>query len=68
VLPLLRRTFSTFPPAERRQMGRRVNKGPRSPAASRTGEPSGERFDHDRAAKVLPLVRQILGISEGGAA
>ena len=66
VLPLLRRTFSTFPPAERRQMGRRVSKGGVT-TAKISGDGDGERFDDARAARVLPLIRKILGI-EGGAA
>jgi hypothetical protein len=66
VLPLLRRTFSTFAPAERRQMGRRAAQGGRTtPGPSRSGET--DQFDHARAAKVLPLIRQILGLQTRGA-
>jgi len=58
VLPLLRRTFSTFPAGERRQMGERAKRGARSgsvdaPAAS---------FDTERADRVLPLLAKILGV------
>ncbi|WP_299490129.1 DUF5682 family protein [Acaryochloris sp. IP29b_bin.137] len=60
LLPLLRRTFSTFPAAERRQMGERVTQG-----TVGTGLQSWESevLDCDRAEKVLPLVAQLLGMS-----
>ena len=68
VLPLLRRTFSTFAPAERRQMGQRAAAGSRGrPSPARTGSGTTADFDHPRAAKVLPLIRQILGLQTGGA-
>ena len=61
VLPLIRRTFATFSPAERRQMGE---------AVKRTGGPSGraseepdENIDHERAARVIPLLETILGLN-----
>jgi hypothetical protein len=56
LLPLLRRTFSTFHTAERRQMGEKV-KGlagrSRGPAAS---------YDDVRGDAVLPLLAQMLGL------
>ena len=60
LLPLLRRTFSTFTAPERSQIGalaRRASGGPstRSTIASHT-------LDESRARKVLPLVAQILGL------
>lgn len=58
-LPLLRRTFATFPAPERRQMGDRVRQGERSPATS----DRAPEFDVDRADAVLPLVAQLLGVS-----
>jgi hypothetical protein len=63
VLPLLRRTFSTFEAAERRQMGERVKRGsPVTPtAATAAGEPSATGFNHERAALVLPLLSKLLG-------
>ncbi|QUY43360.1 DUF5682 family protein [Acaryochloris marina] len=60
LLPLLRRTFSTFPAAERRQMGERVTQG--SVGTGLQGWES-EVLDCDRAEKVLPLVAQLLGLS-----
>ena len=61
-LPLLRRTFSTFQPAERRQMGSRVSSGiGRRVSAS---VPS-DGFDESRADKALPLLAQLLGLKLG---
>jgi hypothetical protein len=56
-VPLLRRTFSTFAPAERRQIGQRVREGLQS-----SKQPTGtEELDHARAARVLPILRTIFG-------
>lgn len=60
LLPLLRRTFSTFSAPERRKMGERVKRGESRPTAPEEG--AGD-FDSDRAAAVLPLVAQLLGVS-----
>jgi hypothetical protein len=56
-LPVLRRTFSTFAPAERRQIGERVRRGERAAAVL----DADDDLDHERAANVLPLLEQILG-------
>ncbi|MBD2077136.1 hypothetical protein H6F86_25280 [Phormidium sp. FACHB-592] len=59
ILPLLRRTFSTFAAPERRQMGERVRQGnSHTPVFVKAGS-----FDSDRADTVLPLVAQLLGIA-----
>lgn len=58
-LPLLRRTFSTFQPAERRQMGTRAASGPR-PLAATPG--ATDALDEDRANRALPLLAQLLGL------
>ncbi|MBW4420741.1 MAG: hypothetical protein KME13_16150 [Myxacorys californica WJT36-NPBG1] len=59
ILPLLRRTFSTFAAPERRQMGERVRQGnSHPPVFIKAGS-----FDSDRADTVLPLVAQLLGIA-----
>jgi hypothetical protein len=60
-LPVLRRTFATFAPAERRQIGERVRHGTRGGAVAA----DEEDVDHERAALVLPLLRQILGVGDG---
>src|SRR5207248_1059280 len=59
VLPLLRRTFATFPAGERRQLGERV--------LQRTGGHVAQRLktigvDEKRADQVLPLVAALLGL------
>jgi hypothetical protein len=59
ILPLLRRTFGTFPSGERRQMGDRVRQGTTTVSHSR--QPAN--IDHDRADTVLPLLAQLLGLS-----
>ena len=61
VLPLLRRTFAQFPPAERRVIGERLK--PRG-AASPVVEASGE-FDVAAARAVLPVLHQIWNLGEG---
>jgi len=74
ILPVLRRTFSTFPAGERRQIGERVRHFGGSsldngPAASGTGHGGtgpaaigeAEDLDPERAALVLPVLRLILG-------
>jgi hypothetical protein len=61
VLPLLRRTFATFPAPERRQMGERVKHGPTHGSISRMD--GAADFDVERAEAVLPLISKILGIA-----
>jgi Family of unknown function (DUF5682) len=57
-VPILRRTSSTFAPAERRQIGLRLKDGAKRPA-KQTG--LDDVIDPVRAARVLPLLRLILG-------
>ena len=57
VLPLLRRTTSTFSAGERRQIAERVRSGRRSTLAGETGE-----LDEARAALVDRVVLHILGV------
>lgn len=59
ILPLLRRTFSTFPSPERRQMGERVSGGAQKP--KKTAAAAGQ-VDSARGDLVLPVVAQILGM------
>ncbi|HEY6327913.1 MAG TPA: DUF5682 family protein, partial [Blastocatellia bacterium] len=62
LLPLLRRTFSTFPSAERRQMGQRAKTGQRKrPAAA--GARSDSNIDMERADRVIPVLALILGVN-----
>jgi hypothetical protein len=60
VLPLLRRAFASFSGPERRSMGeivRRLGGGWEAPASQRAAE-----IDERRAALVLPVLAQILGV------
>jgi hypothetical protein len=61
VLPLLRRTFSTFEPPERRQMGERAKQDPARAMAKPSAGSTGD-FDTTRADAVLPLIAEILGL------
>lgn len=58
LLPLLRRTFARFSPAERRAMGERVSQGG---AASLPHEEAN--FDQEAAEAMLPILGQLLGLS-----
>lgn len=60
VLPLLRRTFGTFPAPERRAMGEQAKRGP---AKVEVGMASSE-IDLERAEAVIPLLKQLLGVRE----
>jgi hypothetical protein len=67
LLPLVRRAFSDFEPAEKRAMGERVRKlasgGEAGPAHGY--DVSGD-LDHRRAARTLPVLAQILGVERDG--
>jgi hypothetical protein len=57
VLPLLRRTFATFGPAERRQIGERIRR------LDGRGDPTeDDEVDVARAELVLPVVARLLGV------
>jgi hypothetical protein len=64
LLPLLRRAFADFSPSERRQMGEKVktltSDGTSKPAVAATED----EVDFDRASRVLPVLRHILGVPE----
>ncbi|MES1263363.1 MAG: DUF5682 family protein, partial [Peristeroidobacter soli] len=61
VLPLLRRTFAQFPPAERRQIGERLK--PAMQAAAVAAVIQGE-FDLEAARAVLPVLKRIWNLGE----
>ncbi|KPC80125.1 MULTISPECIES: DUF5682 family protein [unclassified Streptomyces] len=65
VLPLLRRTFSTYDPGVRRTLGELVRRGPDPGRARDEGGPGtpgfGEGFDEERADAVVPVLRLLLG-------
>lgn len=62
LLPLLRRTFATFAPAERRQIGEQIKHGQQRPGTDQ----DAAAFDQTQADKVLPLLAQLLGIHANG--
>ncbi|WP_232631316.1 DUF5682 family protein [Methylobacterium sp. Leaf118] len=58
LLPLVRRTFATLAPAERRAVGEILAR----PGGAAPGEAEGAPgFDAARAAKLLPILRLLLG-------
>jgi len=57
LLPLLRRTFSTFSAPERRQIGERAKRGTIDYAHQAAHE-----IDVDRANQILPMIGQLLGL------
>ena len=64
VLPLLRRTFSEYPPPARRQIGERaVGSAARRPGSGRGPDAGGHRDDVDaeRGDLVMPTVGVLLG-------
>lgn len=58
ILPLLRRAFSGFTAPERRQLGERATR-PDAAVAAASVRPD---WDDERAERVLPLFRQLLGV------
>jgi hypothetical protein len=62
VLPLLRRTVSTFSAPERRRLGERAAQGS---GRAHTTPAAAHAFDAARAAAVLPTVARLLGIHQG---
>jgi hypothetical protein len=63
VLPLLRRTFSTFAPPERRQMGELAKAGGGSGGAQ-VSAPAEEDLDESRADRLFPTLALLLGAAE----
>jgi hypothetical protein len=59
LLPLLRRTFSTFPRAERKQIGQLLTTP--GDARGKSAKSSSDAINHERAARALPLLMQLLG-------
>jgi hypothetical protein len=60
LLPLQRRTFSTFSAPERRQIGEQLKRKGSGATTRSVTELAG--IEEDRAGKVLPLAAQILGL------
>jgi Family of unknown function (DUF5682) len=69
LLPILRRAFSDFQPAERRKMGEKVKHLTATPGTqSHLGIAGKEtrQVNQERAATVLPVLAQILGVTSDG--
>jgi hypothetical protein len=62
MLPVVRRAFAGFSPAERRVMGEKIAR--MAPGESRRPLPRDEDrpIDMDRASQVLPVFAKILGV------
>lgn len=61
ILPLVRRTFATFPEPERQQLGERARRGG---GAKETELPvAAAGWNQERAERPLPLLKQILGLT-----
>jgi hypothetical protein len=61
LLPLLRRTFSTFAAGERRGIGELARRGG-SPPAGQSAAAGEDDVDRARAAAVLPLITLLMGL------
>ncbi len=59
-LPVMRRTFAQFTPAERRKLGEKAKGG----GSSSTQKLSLSDFDFERAAKGLPVIAQLIGLKQ----
>ena len=60
LLPLLRRNFSSFTPAERRKIGEKAKSG--GPQTKMPTPTTLADFDYERAEKALPVMAQLLGL------
>ena len=67
-LPLIRRAFTDFQPAERRAMGEKVKhlRSPDGAAAKAELDGDGLNLDEARAQVVLPVLAHILGVTHDG--
>lgn len=61
-LPLVRRTFATFPWPARRQIGARVQRGASREPALRAGAVAEDHWNLARAEALIPTLSLILGI------
>jgi hypothetical protein len=67
LLPLVRRAFSDFEPAERRAMGEKVRKLGGGGAAHTEHAMGGTGdLNHRRASRTLPVLARILGVEHDG--
>ena len=59
LLPILKRTFSEFSPAERRKLGEKAKAGG---AGIQTATASATSHNEEEAVRVIPLIHRLLGI------
>ena len=62
VVPLLRRSFAEFEAADRRDLGARVKR----PLGAAPAVAAQSTWDATRAARALPLLRELFGLSAVG--
>ena len=62
LLPVLRRTFSEYSPAERRNLGEKARHYDGKSSSTQSVGMSTEPLDHAEAARVLPLLHLFLGL------
>jgi len=60
LLPLIRRTFSSFPSGERKQIGQLIK------GNQQQRDDAPEPLDPERAAAILPIFAQLLGVEYDG--
>jgi hypothetical protein len=65
LLPMIRRTFSTFEAPLRRNLGERARRSSGMSFATATTAGPATDIDVDRASSVLPLVARLLGLGQG---
>ena len=63
LLPILRRTFSTFEPSERKQLGEKAKKGANVEQTVVLEPTHTTDFDQQRAEQVLPMLQLLLGLN-----
>lgn len=61
LLPILKRTFSEFTPAERRKLGEKAKNEDGTPAVALLADSD---FNEEEAGKVIPLLHRLLGLQE----
>ena len=64
LLPVLRRTFSEFTSAERRKLGEKARRTDSTGTSSAVGASvtENECLNREEAKKVIPVIRQLLGL------
>lgn len=60
LLPILKRTFSEFSPAERRKLGEKAKAG--GTGGIQTATASATSHNEEEAVRVIPLIHRLLGI------